>query len=70
ITREGLSLADMAGLDTYKLWREMQPLIEFEEPEDAMIFRFGAAPWVSSATEWAREVVYRPATTHHLNARI
>lgn len=70
ILREGLSLADMAGLEAYKVWREIQPLVELEEPEDGIVFRLGAAPWVSAATVWGPEITYRPATARHLNARI
>ncbi len=70
IAREGLSLAEMAGLDSYKIWREIQPLIELEDGADSVVFRFGAAPWVSSPITWGPEIVYRPALSQHVNARV
>ncbi|MGQ3027387.1 MAG: hypothetical protein ACT60Q_03640, partial [Ferrovibrionaceae bacterium] len=70
IVREGLSLADLAGPDAYKLWREIQPLIELEDPEDGMVLRLGAAPWISGATDWSAEMPYRPAVSRRINTRI
>lgn len=70
VVREGLSLAEIAGLDVYKVWREVQPLIELESQDDSAVFRLGAAPWVSSPTAWGGPVVYRPAQSRHFNARI
>jgi len=70
VARTGLSLADMAGLDAYKVWREINPLIELEDQADAVVFRFGAAPWVSSPTAWGPEMTFRPAQHRHLNSRV
>jgi hypothetical protein len=69
VVREGLSLAEMAGLDAYKIWREVQPLVELEGAEDGIVFRLGAAPWVSSPTAWGPAITYRPGSSRHFNAR-
>lgn len=69
IAREGLSLAEMAGLDAYKVWREVQPLVELDDPADSMVFRLGAAPWVSSPTIWGPELTYTPGLSRHLHTR-
>ncbi len=70
VSRVGITLSDQAGLEAYKVWREVNPRLEVEDAADTVVWRFGASPWFSRDTEWGPEVSFSPWSSTHINSRI